>query len=154
MNKIAKMVLAAAALVAAAGCMDKNKGTTEAPPVATNTPATVPPYNPGPTVPMSNDNNKDVTPPMGGEVKPTHPPRTHLTPPAGESTSKTKIVDAGTTSTKGGKTYVVKSGDSLSKIAAHFYGKSTKKRVDAIKKANGMKTDVVRIGQKLKIPAA
>ncbi len=44
--------------------------------------------------------------------------------------------------------YVVQSGDSLSRIAAR-HGTT----VAALKEANGLKSDVIRIGQKLKIPA-
>ena len=45
--------------------------------------------------------------------------------------------------------YTVKSGDSLSKIASKYRGVS----VDDIKKANGLKSDAIRAGQKLTIPA-
>lgn len=45
--------------------------------------------------------------------------------------------------------YTVKSGDSLSKIASKYKGVS----VDDIKKANGLKSDAIRAGQKLTIPA-
>lgn len=45
--------------------------------------------------------------------------------------------------------YTVKSGDSLSKIASKYKGVS----VDDIKKANGLKSDAIRAGQKLTIPS-
>ncbi len=45
--------------------------------------------------------------------------------------------------------YTVKSGDSLSKIASRYKGVS----VNDIKKANGLKSDAIRAGQKLTIPA-
>ena len=45
--------------------------------------------------------------------------------------------------------YTVKSGDSLSKIASKYRGVS----VEDIKKANGLKSDAIRAGQKLTIPA-
>ena len=45
--------------------------------------------------------------------------------------------------------YTVKNGDSLSKIAAKYKGVS----VNDIKKANGLKSDAIRAGQKLTIPA-
>ena len=47
----------------------------------------------------------------------------------------------------GGKVHVVVKGDSLSKIAAK-HGTTS----DAIKKANGMKSDTVVLGSKLRIP--
>lgn len=52
--------------------------------------------------------------------------------------------DAQTTKTP--KTHTVKSGDSLSVIAAKY-----KTTVDAIKKANGLKSDLIKPGQKLVI---
>jgi peptidoglycan endopeptidase LytE len=45
-------------------------------------------------------------------------------------------------------TYVVKSGDTLSKIAAKYDKTVT---VDSIKKLNGLKSDSISAGQKLKI---
>jgi len=51
-------------------------------------------------------------------------------------------------STGGEQTYTVKSGDYLSKIAVQF-GISIK----ALRVANGLKTDSLKVGQKLKIPA-
>jgi LysM repeat protein len=47
-----------------------------------------------------------------------------------------------------GKTYAVKSGDSLTKIAGEF-GVSVK----ALRSANNLKTDKIVVGQKLQIPA-
>jgi LysM repeat protein len=46
------------------------------------------------------------------------------------------------------QTYTVKSGDNLTKIATRF-GVSLK----AVRAANGLKTDSIKVGQKLKIPA-
>ncbi|MDJ0956038.1 MAG: N-acetylmuramoyl-L-alanine amidase [Arenicellales bacterium] len=45
--------------------------------------------------------------------------------------------------------HIVRSGDSLSEIAVRY-----RVSMGSIKKANNMKTDTVRIGQKLKIPAS
>ena len=55
----------------------------------------------------------------------------------GSSSSKPKAV-----------IYTVKNGDSLSKIATRYKGVS----VNDIKKANGLKSDAIRAGQKLTIP--
>ncbi len=51
-------------------------------------------------------------------------------------------------------TYVVQSGDNLTKIARKFYGagKTSRKYLDIIKKANGMTSDNVNLGRTLKIP--
>ena len=48
-----------------------------------------------------------------------------------------------------GGEYVVKNGDALDRIARRF--KTTSK---AIREANGLKSDTIRVGQKLKIPGA
>jgi LysM repeat protein len=51
-------------------------------------------------------------------------------------------------SASGEQTYTVKSGDNLTKIATQ-HGISVK----ALRAANGLKTDSIKVGQKLKIPA-
>jgi LysM repeat protein len=48
----------------------------------------------------------------------------------------------------GAMTYTVKSGDNLSKIATQFHT-----TVPALKAANGLTTDRIKVGDKLKIPA-
>jgi LysM repeat protein len=68
----------------------------------------------------------------------TIPPPSAATPPA------LPVVNAGT----GETLYTVKSGDTLSRIAAQFGTK-----VEAIKAANGLSTDRIKVGDKLKIPA-
>lgn len=52
-----------------------------------------------------------------------------------------------TTSTTTYRKYTVKSGDTLSEIAEKYHTTPTK-----IKKANGLRSDMIRIGQSLKIP--
>jgi LysM repeat protein len=51
-------------------------------------------------------------------------------------------------SASGEQMYTVQSGDNLTKIAAH-YGIT----VRALRAANGLKTDSIKVGQKLKLPA-
>lgn len=66
----------------------------------------------------------------------------NTTPPAANSTSAASIASAGNDATY----YKVKNGDTLSHIAAR-YGTS----VSRIKKLNGLKSDFLRIGQRLRI---
>ena len=56
---------------------------------------------------------------------------------------------SGSSTTRKPVIYTVKSGDSLSKIASKYPGVS----VNDIKAANGLKSDAIRAGQKLTIPA-
>jgi LysM repeat protein len=65
------------------------------------------------------------------------------TAPAGMGTTSTEMPAA-----TGEQTYTVKSGDNLTKIASQF-GISVK----ALRAANSLKTDSIKVGQKLKIPA-
>ena len=53
----------------------------------------------------------------------------------------------------GSQMYIVQAGDSLSKIAKHFYGDAQK--YERIAKANDIEnSDLIKVGQKLEIPAA
>jgi len=53
----------------------------------------------------------------------------------------------------GSQMYIVQAGDSLSKIAKHFYGDAQK--YERIAKANDIDNpDLIKVGQKLEIPAA
>ena len=65
------------------------------------------------------------------------------TTPAMTGTAPIESASAG-----GEQTYTVKSGDNLTKIAGQF-GTTIK----ALRAANGLKTDSIKVGQKLKIPA-
>lgn len=58
-------------------------------------------------------------------------------------------VTLSTVRTSGEEPYTVQSGDTLAKIA---HAKKT--TVDLLKSANGLQTDLIRVGQKLKIPQA
>ncbi len=62
--------------------------------------------------------------------------------------SSAGVPAAATSESNGGQVYTVKSGDTLTKIATEF-GTSVK----ALRSANNLKTDSIKVGQKLKIPA-
>lgn len=60
-----------------------------------------------------------------------------------------------TTSATGGKTYTVKAGDSLSKIAKHFYGDGAKwKKIHAANADKIPNPDLIHPGLQLTIPDA
>ncbi|CAK7256059.1 peptidoglycan DD-metalloendopeptidase family protein [Shinella yambaruensis] len=92
--------------------------------------------------------NKLPTPERKGEqnvaILPTTSSREKLKSESGQTNSN--VADAGEGKAKGG--YEVQPGDSLAKIA-----RSNGVSVDALKKANGLETASIRIGQKLVIPA-
>jgi len=67
-----------------------------------------------------------------------------IPPPSASSTPAPPVINAGT----GETLYTVKSGDTLSRIAVQF-GTT----INAIKTANGLSTDRIKVGDKLKIPA-
>lgn len=59
------------------------------------------------------------------------------------------------TAPAGGSTYTVKSGDSLSKIAKHFYGDASKwKKIHAANSDKIPNPDLIHPGQQLTIPDA
>lgn len=67
--------------------------------------------------------------------------------------TKTETTTTTTTNTSTSyTTYTVKKGDSLWKIASKLLGTGTK--YTQIQKANGLKSSLIRVGQKLKIPKA
>jgi nucleoid-associated protein YgaU len=60
-----------------------------------------------------------------------------------------------TTASTSGTTYVVKAGDSLSKIAKHFYGDASKwKKIHAANSDKIPNPDLIHPGLQLTIPAA
>jgi len=69
-------------------------------------------------------------------------------PPAAPSAGTAPAPSAAADTSAGGETYAVKSGDTLGKIAKS-YGVSVK----ALRSANSLTTDKIKVGQKLKIPA-
>jgi len=81
---------------------------------------------------------------------------------SGNSTSSGGAADfsdvtggSSTTASTGGTTYIVKSGDSLSKIAKHFYGDANKwKKIHAANSDKIPNPDLIHPGLQLTIPAA
>ena len=73
----------------------------------------------------------------------------HIPAPTAPATpALTGTAPVASATTGGEQTYTVKSGDNLTKIAARF-GTTIK----ALRAANSLKTDSIKVGQKLKIPA-
>lgn len=64
-----------------------------------------------------------------------------------KSVEKVSSTKKSTTSTASSSTYIVKLGDTLSELAIKY-----KTTVANLKKLNGLKTDVIKVGQKLKVP--
>jgi len=69
-------------------------------------------------------------------------------PPTSGGTASPGGVSSEAPTAEGGDTYTVKSGDSLTKIA-HANGTTVK----ALRAANDLKTDKIKVGQKLKLPS-
>jgi LysM repeat protein len=69
-------------------------------------------------------------------------------PPVQGAPTVSGAAPAESASAAGEQVYTVKSGDNLTKIAVH-HGMSVK----ALRAANGLKTDSIKVGQKLKVPA-
>ncbi len=69
--------------------------------------------------------------------------------PAGSSGGNATADTGGTADMSGAETYVVKSGDTLSRIA-HSHGTTVK----ALETENNLSTTKIKVGQKLKIPAS
>ena len=73
----------------------------------------------------------------------------HIPAPAAPTTTAvTGTAPTESASAGGEQTYTVKSGDNLTKIAQRF-GTTVK----ALRSANSLKTDSIKVGQKLKVPA-
>jgi LysM repeat protein len=70
------------------------------------------------------------------------------TPATPAAPTATGVAPVESTTASGEQIYTVKSGDNLTKIASQ-YGISLK----SLRAANGLKTDSIKVGQKLKIPA-
>lgn len=146
------IVLGAVMSLAVLGCEDKKKKAETAPTAELTQPAPqpyVPPTGNGATGDTSGTGTV-ITPITPTEIPSTPAPEKPKATVQRPSASKAPAVSSGA---KIGSSYTVKTGDSLSEIAAKKYGKgNVKKGVDAIKKANKLKSDVIRVGQTLKIP--
>jgi len=73
-------------------------------------------------------------------------------PAASAAPGATQAPSGGTASADWPKPYTVVSGDSLSKIAKHFYGNSSQANIDKIKTYNSLTSDNINVGAKLQIP--
>lgn len=87
---------------------------------------------------------QEIQIPVGGSTDASRTPVAHAVAPALTGTTTPPPAPAVPTST----IYTVKKGDTLSKIA-----RAQGTTVTALKKANRLSSDVIRVGQKLKIPA-
>ena len=96
--------------------------------------ATTNPYGATPQTPAAN--------PYGGYEQ----PQTTTTPPASPYSS-TPAYTGGTSTGGGGRTVTVKSGDTLTSIA-----KRNGTSISALRSANTLSGDLIRVGQKLNLP--
>jgi nucleoid-associated protein YgaU len=140
------VVAALSGLATVAGCKKNNT-----PPPAPAPTADLNPPQPAPFIPQS---SPGVT--VGPSIDPAPAPMvtpgpTVVAPAPVETVRRAPAAAAG--SVRVGGTYTVVRGDTLGHIAKRAYGSASKRNIDAIKRANGLKSDVIRVGQKLKIPA-
>lgn len=96
----------------------------------------------------SEDTSRSATEGAGASVKESEAPRPRTTEAETPPRTRSSAIPSGS------KTYTVKQGDYLNRIAEAVYGKATPTRVEAITKANRLKADErLVVGQKLIIPA-
>lgn|SRR5690606_116520 len=100
---------------------------------------------------MSNDKKPDFSNVQGG-VQSTEQPRPDFSNVQSQVTSTEQITGGGGGGT-GEQTYTVASGDNLSKIAKHFYGKPDWKTIFDANRDQLDDPDRIFPGQVLKIPA-
>jgi len=89
----------------------------------------------------------EPVPDSSGYVAPAPAEPNYAAPPSTHSSTPSRPSGASTGGGGGGRTHTVVSGDTLYGLARRN-GTSVK----AIKSANGLSSDVIRIGQKLRIP--
>ena len=85
----------------------------------------------------------------GVDPKKLHPKQKLNIPAGSSSMSSTTSADMGAGSVESGETYVVKSGDTLTKIAKKYHVK-----VKALQSANNLTSTQIHVGLKLKIPVS
>lgn len=96
----------------------------------------------------SEDTSGSATEDTSASAKKSETPRTRPTETETPPRMRSSAIPSGS------KTYTVKQGDYLNRIAEAVYGKATPTRVEAITKANRLKADErLVVGQKLIIPA-
>jgi LysM repeat protein len=142
------------------------------PPISTNAPVVVPPPNvvtPPPEAPeasagstyvvVKGDTLGKIAKANGVSVRALESANPDVQPtrlkigqklniPAGSSGGSATTESSGTADMSGAEVYVVKSGDTLSRIA-HSHGTTVK----ALETENNLSTTKIKVGQKLKIPA-
>jgi LysM repeat protein len=135
------------ALVGLTGC-PKTEQTKPAPPVTTLAPGENAPFD------VSDRSATPSTDPSMVTSPTTARPATTAKPAKGVTSTKAAPTGENSTTAARPKTYKVKSGDSLDKIAKKFYKeKDLTKAVAAIKKANDIADpNKIKIGQELKLP--
>lgn len=143
-------------LVGAVGCQKNTPPPAPAAQVEVQ-PVTPPPYIPPQPPPVVVTPAEPVTtpppvmapePPPAARPQPAQRPAAQspaAQPPAASATNRGPI--------RPGTTYTVQRGDTLSEIAVRAYGRGNVARnVAAIKRANNLQSDMIRVGQKLRIP--
>lgn len=122
------------------------------PPPAPQAREEIQPVTPPPYIPPAQAAPVVVTPVEPAPVvAPEPPPPAPRAQPAPRSAPAPAVASS---APRPGATYTVQRGDTLSQIAVRAYGRgNTNQNVAAIKRANNLKSDTIRVGQKLKIPA-
>lgn len=153
-RKATVAVLGAVWLVGFAGVAGCQKNTPPPPPAAAVEvpPVTPPPYVP-PQPPPVVVTPAEPTPTPQPVVAPDPPAPTRTQPAQRPAAQAPAATPAAAGAIRPGSTYTVQRGDTLSGIAVRAYGRGNVNRnVAAIKRANNLQSDTIRVGQKLRIP--